>query len=182
MKTERERDTMREGLKDKVAYRSVLGVIGQLNERDPSHNPLYGKYGPETTRIELAPLVEAEMKMMSPAAKRKQKAGTILDSRKKLELFDRRSTTSALMRVRLQSRLTPDRPIRTRESLRRGKLILPPIQASKSPILSTPNKEDSIVNEMDLAERHLTPDNIEQKDADSLPGVFVTTYHKEFTR
>ena len=188
MKNERERDQMSKSLREKIAYKSVLDVIGGLNDRNPQHSDLYGRYGPETSRIDLIPLIEAELHMMTPQSKRKMKAQELLQQRRRLRVFDRSLSTEALLRIRIKSRLSEERPkspIATtgdRSSRKRGKLILPPLQVGKTPPSTAGDKVKTSTPQKEIEGEVLFKPHEENSDARSVPVVFLTQAHKEFTR
>ncbi|XP_071141225.1 uncharacterized protein [Mytilus edulis] len=129
-------------LKDHKAYIKVLENI--LKEKEhPDFGGKYGRYGLNNSKTNLEPLIQHQRYEMMPEVIRKRQAEMLLSKRKKMEVIDRRMSTSALLdrisKRRAVKTVTPSpkqrtpspEEMRTTDS-KTPKLILPPITVTKS--------------------------------------------------
>jgi NADH:ubiquinone oxidoreductase subunit len=142
MKNDKEVTYHKENLKDHKAYIKVLANI--LNEKPkPDFDGKYGRYGPGCSKSELEPLIQHQRYEMTPEVIRRRQAEMLLSRRKKMELIDRKMSTSALLekisKRKAVQNSTPSPPVRSAspEEVRNAdsktpKLILPPITVTKS--------------------------------------------------
>lgn len=143
MKNDKEVTIHRSNLKDHKAYIKVLEQL--LKEKPiPDFDGKYGRYGLGCSKNDLEPLIQNQRYEMTPEVIRKRQAELLLSRRKKMEVFDRRISTSALLermtkRKQIKKSETPPPESRTPSpqewratDSKTPKLILPPITVSKS--------------------------------------------------
>lgn len=172
-KNDKEVTYHRENLKDHKAYIKVLANI--LSEKQkPDFDGKYGRYGLGCSKSELEPQIQHQRYEMTPEVIRRRQAEMFLSRRRKMEVIDRKMSTSAILdRIAKKRTVKPSTPspkvrtpspheVRNTDS-KTPKLILPPITVTKS-------REGRLSRQSPVTRDHTYISN----SYSPLPGVFLT--------
>lgn len=166
MKSSRESDSLKESLRGISAHRSALEEVGRRQDQDPNRNEMLGRYGSDSSRRDLLPLINLEKLKMDPTWRRKKECEVLLSQRKQMEVIDRQQPTSRIMLKWTQKRPKGEGKDAKKDPARKQvtQLILPPIKVKITP---RKTQAKSVADDKDVDKR-------EDPETTSLPPVFVT--------
>ena len=186
LKREREVTLHRENLKDHIAYKAVLDHISKERDNNPNWDDKFGKYGMGVNKKDLEENIQLQLHEMDPMIRRKRQAEHILSNRKKVEVFDRKMNTEALLAMAHKQKHSSASPTRKRSPSKEPKekampkLILPPITVTrrKEEPAGLEHKRVSIHGldvSMTTPKPSPTPESKMSENSGGLPNIFVTT-------